>query len=930
MQQYTLEQLQKQKADLESQATRFRDECQNEVLRIKHESARKVADMKLAAQEYKSEVESEANRIREASQQAVDSEFRHRVHEKDQYLAAAKQHSDAQLELQNRLNTAEIERTVLQTQVSTAEALVAQANARAGHAEQEVSRLQSEVQSLQVRIATGESQMTSAAGRYAQLEAQLGAVTAGAETLKTENARLVTDLACARDAEAHVRKQEQETVARFTSAAEVQKKVTDSLRLDCDKYMAEVSRLNGIVATATTATASGGGDVSVALRASQAEVARLTQEVHRLGAEVTRVDRQGMDLAVSLDKANAQVVAVSNEKANLTTMLANTQSQVTIEQRIADRKVEETKMELRDAHSTELEQKAVEIEQLESVIESLQTQIQEFAMTASYSLAEGEVSVEGAGADTEGLYDHDWSDWGAAAGGVSAAQPSAAAPAGAPIVGGVSAAGLGAAPGTAVFQAAGAGSGPKEIVQVQTQDENGKVVNRNLVGTEVVQGTSEVIVRKVNEADKVVVPKFPKIVNIKQWRIGVCRGLCTASGRIDSLEIYWFMEATDGTKTFEQLSDSGEPRYQTLDQKLAVALLAIIKADCQILSLKVQTLEEEAIMQGKLLKGRQLAWLIFDYFRLNADMTMLYNLEDIVGLSYPGDNRIHEFYRLWMMMVKECEVQLPERTLRHMLVTKLEKSKKLEPDIAYFHRLPDSDPQKTYQYLLHCMERQMSREGEDKNRIDRKDLIRSANGTGRQAALPAKGAAKGNGKDKDKNKDKGKGKGKDKGKDKRGRSTSRGGGSGGGNAAGAANDANRAKAADGRFFCWFHNNGGCTRNPCNFSHDTPPKAVKDAMTRPSRSQSPGGKGPGKGKSKAKAKACPAPPEPVGERPERANGGGGNTKKFGGMKALWCAKFLAGKCPFSDDQCPFPHISKEAKAAIQAAIQTNKAAGNDRG
>ena len=174
-------------------------------------------------------------------------------------------------------------------------------------------------------------------------------------------------------------------------------------------------------------------------------------------------------------------------------------------------------------------------------------------------------------------------------------------------------------------------------------------------------------------------------------------------------------------------------------------------------------------MKGKLLKGRQLANLIFDYFRLNSDMTMLYNLEDLVGLVYPGDNRIYEFYRLWMMMVKECEVQLGENTLRHMLVTKLDKSKKLEQDIAYFHRLPDNDPQKTYQYLLHCMERLMSRERESGNHVDRTKMIKSAiGGGGLNLALAAKG-----GKGKDKDKSKGKGKGDGKGKKSDGRTSSR-------------------------------------------------------------------------------------------------------------------------------------------------------------
>ena len=206
--------------------------------------------------------------------------------------------------------------------------------------------------------------------------------------------------------------------------------------------------------------------------------------------------------------------------------------------------------------------------------------------------------------------------------------------------------------------------------------------------------------------------------------------------------------------------------------------------------------------------------------------------------------------------------------------------------------------------------------------------ISAIGGGGLNPALAAKG---GKGKDKDKNKGKGKGDGK--GKKSDGRTSSRDRNAGGASAAGGADDANKAKAKDGRYFCYFHNNGGCQRENCNFSHDTPPKNVKEAMTRPSRSQSPGGKGKGKGgkpqlKGKAKAKACPAVPDPPAAAGERA-ALAAPTKKFGGMKTLWCQKHLQGKCHFTTEQCPFPHIDQQAKDAIQAAIRINKAAGNDR-
>ena len=63
------------------------------------------------------------------------------------------------------------------------------------------------------------------------------------------------------------------------------------------------------------------------------------------------------------------------------------------------------------------------------------------------------------------------------------------------------------------------------------------------------------------------------------------------------------------------------------------------------------------MLQGKLLKGRQVVWLIFDHVRLNPDMSMVYDIEDITQPQYPEAAKSRSFYRLWFMMTEECEVK---------------------------------------------------------------------------------------------------------------------------------------------------------------------------------------------------------------------------------------------------------------------------------
>ena len=65
-------------------------------------------------------------------------------------------------------------------------------------------------------------------------------------------------------------------------------------------------------------------------------------------------------------------------------------------------------------------------------------------------------------------------------------------------------------------EAAAAPAGTTRVVELVPQDNDGKELARDPIGTEHATANGETVVRKVHEADKVIVPKFPKITNLKQ------------------------------------------------------------------------------------------------------------------------------------------------------------------------------------------------------------------------------------------------------------------------------------------------------------------------------------------------------------------------------------------------------------------------------
>ena len=183
-----------------------------------------------------------------------------------------------------------------------------------------------------------------------------------------------------------------------------------------------------------------------------------------------------------------------------------------------------------------------------------------------------------------------------------------------------------------------------------------------------------------------------------------------ASGRSDSdILTWWNAILADGSK-FEDFADTGDPRYATVDIKLTSSLTACVREGNKALASKIASLEDEAVSKAQILKGRQIGWLIHHWFRLNPDMKQLYSLQDNSNHTWMGDDKIFEFLELWKQIVANNAVKLDDQQLATVLVQKLPQgSKAIGQDVAYWHRLPECDPQKTYYDLISSMESYLDR-----------------------------------------------------------------------------------------------------------------------------------------------------------------------------------------------------------------------------
>jgi hypothetical protein len=109
----------------------------------------------------------------------------------------------------------------------------------------------------------------------------------------------------------------------------------------------------------------------------------------------------------------------------------------------------------------------------------------------------------------------------------------------------------------------------------------------------------------------------------------------------------WWAEINDPSATIENLYDSGEGRFMSLDLKLSAAFGVMLKSAKNQVSEQAAFKEIEYFERGEMPKGRQIAWLILQHFKTNLEIGALYNVTDIGKVEWRGDTpkAIHTFKR---------------------------------------------------------------------------------------------------------------------------------------------------------------------------------------------------------------------------------------------------------------------------------------------
>ena len=222
---------------------------------------------------------------------------------------------------------------------------------------------------------------------------------------------------------------------------------------------------------------------------------------------------------------------------------------------------------------------------------------------------------------------------------------------------------------------------------------------------------------------KLDVPSFPKIGQLPGYKLAVIENVTAACHTDDYKKVSKWITQVDtvGTK-FEDLAEPGKG-FSRLDRKLAAALTPTIEGELarRILIKKRQQLNDST----RLMTGRQVLWMIYDHFRTNKRLGLVYTITDLAKIECLGDDKLAHFRNNWDDRVCSMATEINEDTLANMLCDHMMKSKELREAVNKWRKLDEGIPEerakKTYRALLELIDDHLmyNQEIRNRNSLDR-------------------------------------------------------------------------------------------------------------------------------------------------------------------------------------------------------------------
>ena len=175
------------------------------------------------------------------------------------------------------------------------------------------------------------------------------------------------------------------------------------------------------------------------------------------------------------------------------------------------------------------------------------------------------------------------------------------------------------------------------------------------------------------EVESITLDPWPQPTGFRDWKISFFKKVSTGSGRVKE-GIKWIKEVED-VSSYQDLSSDG-PGWQGYSMKLADALSKIFNGNPNFKN-KVNLIEEELLNKEEVLNGRQMTWLMFNFFKRPDVEVGMTDFNDLQKVCLKGDNLI-AFVHDWDKCLLGMKTRPTDDILECLFTNQVRKCKHFE------------------------------------------------------------------------------------------------------------------------------------------------------------------------------------------------------------------------------------------------------------
>ena len=169
--------------------------------------------------------------------------------------------------------------------------------------------------------------------------------------------------------------------------------------------------------------------------------------------------------------------------------------------------------------------------------------------------------------------------------------------------------------------------------------------------------------------EKIDIKQWPSITGFRNLKLSFKKQVAAAS-RFSQEAVAW-ITAVEKADSFEALEESGA--FPQLDAKLSADMDSIL---CGEFRKQVQVEETALSLKGKMIKGRQVAWMTYKHFKLSEVDGAMLEWEELLHVELRGDN-LQRFENDWGSMCLNIR-ELPYEKTETIYRKQLDKSDQLK------------------------------------------------------------------------------------------------------------------------------------------------------------------------------------------------------------------------------------------------------------